>query len=42
MYTEGPLHGLYFIALMLQYQLIIGLTKKIVTLHVVGNLALLD
>ena len=42
MYTGGPLYKSYFITLMLQGQIIIGPTKKIVALYVVGNLALLD
>ena len=42
MYTEGLSHKLYFIILMLQGQIIVRLTKKIVTSYVVGDLALLD
>jgi len=38
----GPPHESYFIALTLQGKIIIGLTKKIVTLYVVGDLTLLD
>ena len=41
-YTRGPPHELYLIALMLQGQIIIGLTKKIVISYVVGDLILLD
>ena len=42
MYTEGPPHKPYFITLILQDQLIVGPTKKLVVLYVVRNLALLD
>ena len=42
MYTEESPHELYFIALTLQGKIIIRPTKKLVTLHVVGDLALLD
>ena len=41
-FTEGPPHELYFIALNLQGQIIIGLTKKLVATYMVGNLVLLD
>ena len=42
MYTGGLLHELYFIALTLQGQIIIGPTKKMVASYVVGDLMLLD
>ena len=42
MYIGGPLHEPYFIVLTLQRKIIIGPTKKLVILHVVGDLALLD
>ena len=42
MYTGGPLHESYFIALTLQGQIIIGPTKKMVTSYMVGDLVLLD
>ena len=41
-YTGGPSHKPYFIALTLQGQIIIGPMKKTVALHVVGDLVLLD
>ena len=42
MYIGGSSHEPYFITLMLQDQLIMRPTKKMVTSYVVGNLALLD
>ena len=42
MYMGGPSYEPYFIALILQGQIIVGLTKKTVASHVVGDLALLD
>ena len=42
MYQGGPLHELYFIAIDLKRQPIIGPNKKVVTTHVVGDLTLLD
>ena len=39
MYTGEPPHELYFIVLMLQKQIIIRPTKKLVATHIVGNLA---
>ena len=42
MYVGGPPHKPYFITLTLQGQIIVGPTKKLVTLYVVGDLALLD
>ena len=42
MLTGGLLHELYFIALTLQGQIIIGPTKKMVASYVVGDLMLLD
>ena len=42
MYTSGLFHEPYFIILTLQGQIIVGPTKKIVALHVVGDLTLLD
>jgi len=42
MFTEGLLHELFSITLTLQEDIIIGLTKKLVTSHVVGDLALLN
>ena len=41
-YIGGLPHEPYFIALTLQGQLIVGPTKKLVTSHVIGDLALLD
>jgi len=41
-YLGDLLHEPYFITLMLQGQIIIRPTKKMVALYVVGNLALLD
>ena len=41
-YSGGPPHEPYFIAFMLQGQIIIGPTKKMVTSYMVGDLALLD
>ena len=41
-YTGWPPYEPYFITLTLQGQIIIGLTKKLVTTHVVGDLVLLD
>jgi len=41
-YMEGLPHESYFIALMLQGQLMVGPTKKLVTSHVIGDLALLN
>ena len=41
-YTGGPLYESYFITLNLQGKIIIGPTKKLVILHVVGDLAFLD
>ena len=42
MYSESPPHKPYFIALTLWGQIIIGPTKKMVALYVVGDLVLLD
>ena len=42
MYIEGPLHEPYFIALMLQGETIIRLTKKLVTSCMVEDLVLLN
>ena len=42
MYSGGPPHELYFIVLILQDQIIIEPTKKMVVLYMVGDLALLD
>ena len=42
MYIGGPPYEPYFITLMLQGQIIIGLTKRLVASHMVGDLALLD
>ena len=42
MYTGGLPYELYFIALTLQGQIIIRLTKKTVASYVVRDLALLD
>jgi len=42
MYIGGPLHELYFTILTLQGKLIIGPTKRMVTLYVVRDLVLLD
>ena len=42
MYLGSLPHKPYFIALMLQGQVIVGPTKKIVASYVVGDLALLD
>ena len=42
MYIKGPPHKPYFIVLTLQRQIIIGLMKKLVTIYIVGDLALLD
>jgi len=42
MYSEGPPHEPYFIALTLQGQIIIGPIKKMVASYVVGDLALLN
>ena len=42
MYLGEPPHKLYFIAMTLQGQIIIGPNKKVVASYVVGNLALLD
>ena len=39
---RGPLYKLYFITLTLQEKIIIGPTKKLVTLYIVEDLALLD
>jgi len=41
-YIGELLHKSYFITLTLQEKIIIELTKKLVVLHVVGNLVLLD
>ena len=41
-YSGGLSHKPYFITLTLQGQIIIGLTKKMVTSYVVGDLVLLD
>ena len=41
-YTGEPPHEPYFIALILQGQIIIEPTKKLVTIYIVGNLILLD
>ena len=42
MYSGSSPHKLYFIALTLQGQIIIGPTKKTVVSYVVGDLVLLD
>ena len=42
MYMGGLPHESYFIMLTLQGQIIIGPTKKMVALYMVGDLALLD
>ena len=42
MYVGDLSHKPYFIVLMLQDQLIVRPTKKLVTSHVVGDLALLN
>jgi len=42
MYTGGPPHKLYFIVLMLQGQIVVESTKKMVASYVAGDLALLD
>ena len=42
MFIEGPLYEPFFIALTLWEEIIIGPTKKLVALHIVGDLALLD
>ena len=42
MYTEGPPHELYFIVLMLQGQIVVEPTNKMVASYVAGDLALLD
>ena len=42
MYSEGLLHEPFFIILNLQETIVIGLTKKLVTLYMVRNLAFLD
>ena len=42
MYSGSLPHKPYFITLILQEQIIIGLTKKIVALYVIRDLALLD
>ena len=41
-YSGGPPHEPYFIALMLQGQIVIRPTKKMVASYMVGDLALLD
>ena len=41
-YIGGPPYESYFIALTLQEQIIIGLTKKLVVTYIVGDLVLLD
>ena len=41
MFQGGPLHEPYFIAIDNKDQVIIGLSKKIVTIHVVGELEVL-
>jgi len=41
MFQGGPLHELYFIAMNNKNQIIIGPSKKIVTMHVVGELEVL-
>ena len=42
MYIGGPPHEPYFIVFALKEELVIGPTKKLVTLYVVRDLALLD
>ena len=42
MHIGGPPYEPCFIMLTLQEQIIIGPTKKLVTIYVVGDLALLD
>ena len=42
MYMDNLPHELYFIVLTLQGQIIVGPTKKLVTTHMIGDLALLD
>ena len=42
MYTGGPPHEPYFIALTLYGQIIVRTTKKIVISHIVRDLALLE
>jgi len=42
MYMGGPPHEPYFITLILQSQIIVEPTKKLVTTYVVGDLVLLD
>ena len=41
MFQEGPLHKPYFIAIDNRDQISIGLRKKIVAMHVVGELEVL-
>ena len=41
MYQEDPLHKLFFIAIDCQGQVIIGLNKKTVATHVLGELEIL-
>ena len=41
-YTEGPSHKPYFIALTLQEQIVIGPTKNLVMTYIVRDLTLLD
>ena len=42
MYSRGLSHELFFIALTLQETIVIGPTKKLVALYMIGNLAFLD
>ena len=42
MYTEGPLHELFFIALTLWKMIVIRPTKKLVASYVVEDLIFLD
>jgi len=41
-YSGGLLHEPFFIALTLRKEVVIGLTKKLVTSYVVGDLTFLD
>jgi len=41
MYQGGPLHKPYFIAIDNKDQIIIGLSKKIVAIHMIGELEVL-
>ena len=41
MFQGGPLHKLYFIAINNMEQIIIGPSKKIVAIHMVGELVVI-